>query len=53
LIVDKKVKVGTYLNFSFDLQSTGEIKQPLMIDYVIYYQKTNGEYFILKKTTIF
>lgn len=43
LQADKKVKVGEYLNFSFELQSTGKAKQPLMIDYVIYYQKANGE----------
>lgn len=42
-IADKKVKVGEYLNFSFAIQSTGKTKQPLMIDYVIYYQKANGE----------
>ncbi|MFK7980557.1 MAG: DNA alkylation repair protein [Saprospiraceae bacterium] len=43
LVADEKVKVGDYLNFSFNLQSTGKTKQPLMIDYVIYYQKANGE----------
>ena len=43
LTVDKKVKIGAYLNFSFAIQSTGKIKQPLMIDYVIYYQKANGD----------
>jgi len=43
LSADKKVKVGEYLNFSFDIQSTGKTKQPLMIDYVIYYQKANGD----------
>lgn len=43
LSADKKVKVGTYLNFSFDIKSTGKTNQPLMIDYVIYYQKANGE----------
>lgn len=42
LVGDKKVKVGEYLNFSFDLQSIGKKKQPLMIDYVIYYQKKDG-----------
>ena len=42
-MADKKVKVGEYLNFSFDIKSTGKTKQPLMIDYVIYYQKANGE----------
>lgn len=43
LVADKRVKIGDYLNFSFDLQSKGKTKQPLMIDYVIYYQKANGE----------
>jgi len=43
LVADKKVKVGDYLNFSFAIQSTGKAKQPLMIDYVIYYQKANGD----------
>ncbi len=43
LIADKKVKIGEYLNFSFTIQSTDKTKQPLMIDYVIYYQKANGE----------
>lgn len=42
LSADKKVKIGEYLNFSFAIQSTGKTKQPLMIDYVIYYQKANG-----------
>ncbi len=42
LVADKKVKVGDYLNFTFDIKSTGKKPQPLMIDYVIYYQKDNG-----------
>ena len=42
LMADKKVTVGNYLNFSFDLESTGKTTQPLMIDYVIYYRKANG-----------
>ena len=43
LVAAKKVKVGDYLNFSFTIQSIGKMKQPLMIDYIIYYQKANGE----------
>lgn len=43
LSANKKVKIGEYLNFDFTLHSTGKTKQPLMIDYVIYYQKANGE----------
>ncbi len=43
LVADKKVNVGDYLNFSFEVQSTGKTTQPLMIDYVIYYQKAHGE----------
>lgn len=42
LQADKKVKVGDYLNFSFAIKSKGKTPQPLMIDYVIYYQKDNG-----------
>lgn len=42
LVIDKVVKVGDYLNFSFDIKSIGKSTQPLMIDYVIYYQKDNG-----------
>ncbi|MEM1120028.1 MAG: hypothetical protein AAGJ18_06235 [Bacteroidota bacterium] len=39
---NKIVKVGDFLNFSFDLCSTGKTTQSLMVDYVIYYQKDNG-----------
>jgi len=42
LTADKKVKVGDYLNFSFEVKSTGKKTQPLMVDYVIYYQKDKG-----------
>ncbi|MEM6319988.1 MAG: DNA alkylation repair protein [Bacteroidota bacterium] len=40
--IDKEITVGEQLNFSFDVRSTAEVTQPLMIDYVIYYQKANG-----------
>lgn len=42
LMADKKVKVGDYLSFSFEVESTGKTMQPLMIDYVIYHKKANG-----------
>lgn len=42
LKADKIVKIGEALNFSFDLISTGQNQQALMIDYIIYYQKANG-----------
>ena len=42
LKADEKVKIGDFLNFNFTIQSTGKTAQPLMIDYVLYYQKANG-----------
>lgn len=42
LKAEPSVMIGNYLNFSFDLVSTGTSPQALMIDYMIYYQKANG-----------
>ncbi|MCA9365752.1 DNA alkylation repair protein [Candidatus Kaiserbacteria bacterium] len=38
-----KVKVGSSLEFSFDVISTGKEKQDLMIDYILYFKKANGD----------
>lgn len=42
LILDKKIKTGDYLNFSFNLISTTTKSQKLIVDYIIYFQKADG-----------
>ncbi len=42
LTVTPAVKTGDYLEFSFDLVSTGKKPQKLVIDYVIYFKKADG-----------
>lgn len=42
LKVPKKVAIGDTLIFSFDLISTGKEIQPIVIDYVIHFQKADG-----------
>ena len=38
-----KIKLGEDLNFSFEVQSFGKSSQKINIDYLVYYQKKNGE----------
>lgn len=42
LVADKKVAIGDYLNFSFELCAFSKNKQALMVDYIIFYRKANG-----------
>ncbi len=42
LAVDKKIKIGGYLNFSFNIVSTGNKLQNLIVDYIIYFKKSDG-----------
>lgn len=42
-LADSKVKVGESLNFSFKLKSTSTKEQNLLIDYLIYFKKANGQ----------
>ena len=42
LILDNKIKIGDYLNFSFDSVSNGNKNQKIIIDYIIYFQKSGG-----------
>jgi 3-methyladenine DNA glycosylase AlkC len=42
LIATPVVKMGDYLEFSFDLISTGKKLQKLVIDYVLYFKKADG-----------
>ena len=39
----KKLKIGEALNFSFEAQSLVNKSQKINIDYLLYYQKKNGE----------
>lgn len=53
--ITKRVKMDTYLAFSFDL--TAKETTPIVVDYLIYFQNKNGEsnrkkVFKLKSTTI-
>ena len=38
----KKVKVGSTLDFSFQIKSESKSKQNLMVDYVVYFRKANN-----------
>ena len=40
--IDKKITTGEYLHFSFDLISTADKTQNIVIDYVIYFKKSDG-----------
>ena len=40
--LDKKIKMGDYLNFSFDITATGNKTQKIVIDYIIYFKKSDG-----------
>lgn len=42
LEVTPSLSIGEYQSFSFDIVSEGKSTQPLAIDYVIYFQKSNG-----------
>jgi len=37
-----RVKVGTFLDFSFDLHNTAKTPSKVRLEYAIYYQKANG-----------
>ena len=43
-VAQPKIKVGDYLEFSFDLISEGEQAQHLAIDFVVYFLKSNGKH---------
>jgi 3-methyladenine DNA glycosylase AlkC len=38
----KTIKMGSNLEFSFDLKNTGSKKQKYIVDFIIYFQKSNG-----------
>lgn len=38
-----EVKIGNALEFSFDIVSTGKKSQNLMIDYILFFRKSNGD----------
>jgi len=42
LIVNSKIKIGNYLEFSFNLYNQKSQKTKIRLEYVIYYQKANG-----------
>lgn len=42
-ILTPKVKIGGTLEFSFSITSMGTKDQDLMIDYILYFQKANGD----------
>ncbi|MEP1207371.1 MAG: DNA alkylation repair protein [Rhizobiaceae bacterium] len=42
-ISTKSVKLGQSLDFEIDLTSTGKSSQSLIVDFVIHYQRANGE----------
>jgi 3-methyladenine DNA glycosylase AlkC len=42
-IENHKINLGDALNFSFEVQSTGDDSQNLMIDYIIHHMKANGK----------
>lgn len=42
--VNDQIKVGDYLEFSFDLISEAKTEQQLAIDFVIYFKKANGKH---------
>lgn len=43
-VVQSKIKVGDYLEFTFDLISEGAQAQNLAIDFVVYFLKSNGKH---------
>ncbi|MBK7871651.1 MAG: DNA alkylation repair protein [Saprospiraceae bacterium] len=43
-VVRPKIKVGDYLEFSFDLISEGKQEQNLAVDFVVYFMKSNGKH---------
>ena len=42
--VDKKIKIGDYLYFSFDVVSASSNQQKIVIDYLVYFKKSNGSW---------
>ena len=41
-ITDAEIKIGEQFNFSFDIISTSQEKQKVIIDYLIYFKKSDG-----------
>lgn len=41
-ILNKKIKVGDYLNFCFDLINNSDKEIKIRLEYCVYYQKANG-----------
>ena len=41
-MIDKEIKIGSHLNFSFNIISTDKKNQKILIDYVIYFKKSDG-----------
>lgn len=39
----KELQLGDELHFSFDVVSKSDVVQPLMVDYILHYQKANGK----------
>jgi hypothetical protein len=42
-LAPQRLKIGEKLRFSFEVRSTGEVPQKLMIDYVVYLMRANGK----------
>ncbi len=43
VIANKTVRVGQALEFSFEITSTASVKQNLLVDYHLYFNKANGK----------
>ncbi|PZF71835.1 DNA alkylation repair protein [Taibaiella soli] len=42
-IIRSKIKVGAYLEFSFDVTNKSRTKQKVRLEYAVYFQKQNGQ----------
>lgn len=41
-ILTPKVKIGTFLEFTFELENTSNLRSKIRLEYGLYYQKANG-----------